>query len=132
MAVLAGMLLFITSSSDATANLLFDRRKLPAFRLNFDLWQDYSVILETNQWEISNPAGLKITDISASHCFWWKAFIPIDTDNFIVSEIKYVFRELYSFLSRRGLAIGNPPDFDHNCGKLRVPASGLAVLSDTR
>jgi hypothetical protein len=132
MAVLAGMLLFITSSSDATANLLFDRRKLPAFRLNFDLWQDYSVILETNQWEISNPAGLKITDISASHCFWWKAFIQIDTDNFIVSEIKYVFRELYSFLSRRGLAIGNPPDFDHNCGKLRVPASGLAVLSDTR
>jgi hypothetical protein len=114
------MLLFITSSSDATANLVFDRCNLPAFRLNFDLWQDYSVILDTTEWEISNPVGLKITDKSASHCFWWKAFIQIDADNLIISEIKYVFRELYSFFLRRGLVIGNPPDFDHNYGKLSV------------
>jgi hypothetical protein len=114
------MLLFITASTDATANLLFEKFSLSAFRLNFDLWQDYSVALESQGWEISNPAGLKITDKTATHCFWWKAFVSIDADEFVVAEIKYVFTELYASFSRRGLLVGNPRDFDNHYGKLRV------------
>jgi hypothetical protein len=36
------MLLFITGSRDVTTNPLFENCKLAAFRLNYDLWQDYS------------------------------------------------------------------------------------------
>ena len=114
------MFLFITSSGDVTANMLFENFALSAFRLNFDLWQDYAVLLEPDRWKITNPAGLQITSETASHCFWWKAFAPapIDADDFVVAEIKYVLHELYASFLRRGLIVGNPPDFDRHCGKL--------------
>jgi hypothetical protein len=115
------MLLFITRSSDATADLLFEKCNLLAFRLNFDLWQDYSVVLEPDQWEISNPVGLKITSNNATHCFWWKALsLDIDIDDYLVSEIKYVFRELYGWFLRRGLTVGNSPDFHNRLGKMQI------------
>ena len=69
------MLLFITGAGDATANLLFEKCSLPAFRLNIDLWQEYSLVLKPDRWEISNPAGLRITSESATHCFWWAALL---------------------------------------------------------
>src|SRR5215467_7625240 len=116
------MLLFITASRDATADLLFENFDLKAFRLNSDLWRDYTVALEPDRWEISNPAGLKITSETATHCFWWKVFtpVPIDAEDYVVAEIKYVFRELYASFSRRALVVGNPPDYDIHCGKLRT------------
>lgn len=36
------MLLVITGSRDVAADLLFQNRNLDTFRLNYDLWQDYS------------------------------------------------------------------------------------------
>jgi hypothetical protein len=115
------MLLLITGSSDATADLLIQNCKLSVFRLNFDLWQDYSVNFHPDHWEISNPAGHRITDKTATHCFWWKAFnFLIEADEFVVSEVKYVFRELYGWFLHRGLALGNPPDFHNHFGKLQI------------
>jgi hypothetical protein len=115
------MLLFITTAGDATANLLFEKCNLPAFRLNIDLWQEYSVVLKPDRWEISNPAGLRITSESATHCFWWKAFnVPLEGDRYLVSEIRYLFRELYGSFRRRGLVVGNPPDFHNDLGKMQI------------
>jgi hypothetical protein len=89
--------------------------------LNFDLWQDYSVVMRTGEWEIANPAGFRISSKSASHCFWWKPFqSKIKGDGFLVSEIKYVFRELYNYFFHRGLIVGNPPDFHNRLGKLQI------------
>jgi hypothetical protein len=115
------MLLFITGSHDVHANLLLENCNLAAFRLNYDLWQDYSIRCEPGRWEIANPAGRIITSESATHCFWWKAFnYSIDADQYVVAEIKYLFRELYCSFLRRGLVVGNPPDFHHHCGKLEI------------
>jgi hypothetical protein len=115
------MLLLITESGNVTANLLFENCNLPAFRLNFDLWQDYSINFRPDRWEIASPAGRTITSECATHCCWWKAFGPrLDADVYLVSEVKYVFRELYGSFLRRGLAVGNPPDYHHRCGKLQI------------
>jgi len=115
------MLLFITGSCDVHANLLLENCNLAAFRLNYDLWQDYSIRFEPGRWEIASPAGRTITSESATHCFWWKAFnFRIEADPYLVAEIKYVFRELYGMFLRRGLTVGNPPDFHNQCGKLQI------------
>jgi hypothetical protein len=115
------MLLFITGSGDVHANLLLENCNLPAFRLNYDLWQDYSIRCQPGQWEIANPLGRTITSESATHCFWWKAFhYGIDADQYVIAEIKYLLRELYGSFLRRGLVVGNPPDFHHHCGKLQI------------
>ena len=115
------MLLFITGSGDVTANLLFENCNLAAFRLNYDLWQDYSIRFAPDRWEITNPVGRTITSETATHCFWWKAFhYRFDADQYIVAEIKYVFRELYGSFLRRGLVVGNPPTFHDDCGKLHI------------
>jgi len=115
------MLLFITSSLDMHANLLLENCNLAAFRLNYDLWQDYSFRLEPRQWEITNPAGRTITSETATHCFWWKPFnVEIEVDNYLVAEIKYLFRELYGSFLSRGLTVGNPPDFHNRLGKLQI------------
>jgi hypothetical protein len=115
------MLLLITASRDATANLLYENCNLAAFRLNYDLWQDYSIRFQPDRWEIANPTGRTITSESATHCFWWKAFnFPIAADSYLIAEIKYLFRELYGTFLRRGLTVGNPPDFHNQCGKLQI------------
>ncbi len=115
------MLLFITGWRDMHANLLLEDCHLQAFRLNYDLWQDYSFRFEPGRWEIANPAGRSITSETATHCFWWKAFnSPIEADQYLVAEITYVFRELHGSFLNRGLTVGNPPDFHNRCGKLQI------------
>lgn len=116
------MLLFITASCNLTADLLFEQSDFSAFRLNFDLWRDYAVLLEPNHWEIRNPVGLTITSETATHCYWWKAFSSavVDPEHYVEAEIKYMFQELYAWFLRRGLVVGNPPDFHSRCGKLQI------------
>jgi len=115
------MLLVLTTSGDVTADLLFEKFGHSAFRLNLDLWRDYSLVLQPDRWEISNPTNFKITGRSASHCFWWKTLQSTTKDDkYIAAEIKYVFRELYGWFLRRGLVVGNSPDFHNRLGKLQI------------
>lgn len=131
------MLLVLTTSFDVTMDIVIQRLSVPVFRLNFDLWRDYCVIMRPHAWEISNPVGLRINSNNATHCLWWKAFNPkIEGDVSVVAEIKYVFRELYNWFGRRGLIVGNSPDFHNHLGKLhileiaapffRIPSSSIA------
>jgi hypothetical protein len=116
---------------DVTADVLFERFGRLAFRLNLDLWRDYLLVLRPNRWEIANPAGLKITSESATHCFWWKAQLSRaakrqqapavqQDDSYLAAEVRYVFHELYGWFLRRGLVVGNPPDFHNRLGKLAI------------
>lgn len=115
------MFLFITASRDVHANLLLENFNLNAFRLNYDLWQDYSIQLEPGRWQIANPAGRIVTSETATHCFWWKPFnSPIHADPYLVAEITYVFRELYGSFLTRGLTVGSSPDFHNRYGKLQI------------
>lgn len=56
-----------------------------------------------------------------SKAFFWKAFHATAHDeSFIHEEVKYIFREIYSWCLVRGRVKGNPPDFHNRYGKLAI------------
>ena len=114
------MLLLITSSGDATADLLISQFKKPVFRFNLDIYNEYKFTLDPYRWEIENPTGLKIDNTIAKRCVWWKAFLSLsDEDLYVRSEVRYVANEIYSWFEHKGLVIGNAPSTDESLGKVR-------------
>jgi hypothetical protein len=73
-------------------------------------------------WKITNPAGHSINSETVTSCFWWKAFnfYLLNQEEFIVEEVKYIFRELYHWCRLRGLTKGNPHDFHNHMGKINI------------
>jgi hypothetical protein len=73
-------------------------------------------------WKITNPAGHSIDSETVTSCFWWKAFnfYLLKQDEFIVEEVKYIFRELYHWCRLRRLTRGNPHDFHNHMGKINI------------
>ena len=114
------MLLLLTGSEDGTADRIVRESKLPLFRFNLDLFSDYNIEISPGRWRITNPTGRSIDSENASRVFWWKAFsYGLDQDAFLHEELKYIFRELYSWFGDRHLLIGNPPDLESRIGKLK-------------
>lgn len=114
------MLLILTGSKDGTVDRIIRLSSLPIFRLNIDLFFDYQISITPGHWEISDPTGRSISSKNASRVFWWKAFsYGHDQESFLYEELKYIFREIYSWFGVRGLIIGNPPDTEHRIGKIR-------------
>jgi hypothetical protein len=115
------MLLLITGSYDGTADRLVLSYGPGVFRLNYDLWRHYHLSFDNDGWSIRNPAGLEISSKTVSAVFWWKAFAFFTSDDrFIKSEVKYVFREIYGWCCRRGIAKGNSIDFHNTLGKMNI------------
>jgi len=115
------MLLVLTGSKDGTADLLFSKIGNKGFRLNYDIFSDYSVVLQPDHWSIENPTGLKITNLTATSAFWWKAFnYFIDEENYVAEEVKYVFREIYGWFLARALTKGNNPEYHRFNGKIQL------------
>ncbi|MCG5240958.1 hypothetical protein ACIU1J_30175 [Azospirillum doebereinerae] len=117
------MLFFITTSYDATVDLLISHLEDDqGFRLNYDLWHDYGLEFTARGWRVSDPVGRSISSETITGCFWWKAFNDLmpDVDQYVVDEIKYHLKELYGWCSLRGLVAGNPPDFHNRLGKLNI------------
>lgn len=116
------MLLLITGSGDGSSDLIVSRLGRQVFRFNYDLFADYKLSFSPQQWEIENPAGLKISSRTATSVFWWKAFnfYLLDQEPFIVEEVKYIFRELYHWCRKRGLTKGNPHDYHNHMGKMNI------------
>ena len=116
------MLLLITGSSDGTSNLLAGKLGTKVFRFNYDLFLDYSLEFTTDYWEIINPAGHSISSKTVTSAFWWKAFnfYLLDQEEFIVEEVKYIFREIYHWCRLRGLVKGIPHDFHNHMGKINI------------
>jgi hypothetical protein len=114
------MLLLLTGSSDGTADRIVQQSELPVFRFNLDLFSEYKIIHNVENWSITNPAGLTISSETATRVFWWKAFsYGLDLDSFLLEELRYFFRELYSWFGYRNAIIGNPPNTENIIGKLR-------------
>lgn len=117
------MLLLITGSDDGTSDLIVSRLgHQNVFRFNYDLFKDYELEFRTDYWEITNPAGHKITSKTVTSAFWWKAFnfYLLDQEKLIVEEVKYIFRELFHWCRLRGLTKGNPHDFHNHLGKINL------------
>jgi hypothetical protein len=115
------MLLALTGSVDGTADILFSRIGARAFRFNYDIFSEYSVLLRPDSWSIENPTGLKIDNTTASAAFWWKAFnFFIDEDDYVSEEVKYIFREIYGWFIARNLVKGTNPEFHRYRGKLNL------------
>lgn len=116
------MLLLITGSEDGTSNAICGKLENKVFRLNYDIFNHYSFEFTPHSWNISNPSGHTISSATVSSCLWWKAFNfeLVNQDNFVVEEVKYVFRELYAWCRLRGLNKGNPYDFHNQLGKVNL------------
>jgi len=115
------MLLLLTGSDNRTSDRIVNHFGLDVFRLNFDLWSDYSITFSPNSWEIKNPAGHSISSKTVSRVFYWKAFsYPINEDKLVAAEINYIFREIYSWCVSRGMQRGNPFYFHQVCGKINI------------
>lgn len=117
------MLLLITGSQDGTSSLLVEALgNKKVFRFNFDLFNDYKLEFTPHYWRITNPAGHAIDSESVTSCFWWKAFnfYLLNQEEFIVEEVKYIFRDLYHWCRLRGLTKGNPHDFHNHMGKMNI------------
>jgi hypothetical protein len=117
------MLLLITGSGDGTSNLLVSEiGSQNVFRFNYDLFNQYTLEFKPDYWKITNPVGHAIDSKTVSSCFWWKAFnfYLLDQEDFIVEEVKYIFREIYHWCRLEGLAKGNPHDFHNHMGKINI------------
>jgi hypothetical protein len=117
------MLLLITGSLDGTADLLVNEvGSSNCFRFNYDLYKEYRLEFTPSYWSITNPSGHSINSDTVSSAFWWKAFnfYIQDQEEFIVEEVKYVFRELYHWCRLKELTKGNPHDFHNRLGKLNI------------
>ena len=117
------MLLLITGSHDGTSSLLVaEIGNENVFRFNYDLFKDYILEFTPEHWKITNPAGHSIDSNTVTSCFWWKAFnfYLIDQEQFIVEEVKYIFREIYHWCRLRGLTKGTPHDFHNHMGKMNI------------
>ena len=116
------MLLLLTGSTDGTSDLLVSRLGKNVFRFNFDLYNEYELEFTPNIWCITNPVGHSINSNTVTTAFWWKVFnyYLLDQEQFIVEEVKYIFRELYHHCRLQGLARGVPYDFHNHYGKLNI------------
>jgi len=77
-------ILVITSSFDYTVDYLIDRySNVPFYRLNVDMFGNYSIKISEKGWEITSPSGV-ITDKETQSIYYRKPVLPsldsIDTD----------------------------------------------------
>ncbi|QWC98079.1 hypothetical protein G6729_06720 [Polynucleobacter paneuropaeus] len=117
------MLLLITGSQDGTSSLLvLELGQENVFRFNYDLFSDYSLEFTPDYWKITNPVGHSIDSNQVTSAFWWKAFnfYLMNQEEFIVEEVKYIFREIYHWCRLRGLVRGLPHDFHNHMGKMNI------------
>jgi hypothetical protein len=129
------VLLLITGSRDGTSDAICRKLENKVFRINYDLFNEYFFEFTPDKWQISNPLGHTISSESISTCLWWKAFNfdLVDQDNFVVEEVKYIFRELYAWCRLRKLTKGNPYNFHNSLGKINLLdiASKYFVVPET-
>jgi hypothetical protein len=126
------MLLALTGSLDGSVDLVISNAESTVFRLNIDLIHRYKLILQPDYWSIEDPTGRKISSETATRAWWWKAFnYGLGGDPMYESEVKYVFREIYSWFAERNAIVGNPPDLENRLGKitqLRIAEEFLPTL----
>ena len=116
------MLLIFSLSGDGTASLLARRFFPNSFRLNYDIWRDYSIEQTPKGWRIEDPTGRFINSNCVTRALWWKTFNIdlVSIDPMIAADIRYAIREIYADTRRKGILRGNPPDWHRHWGKTAI------------
>ena len=134
-----GVLLLISNSYDATADLLVSRLgKEKVFRFNFDLWHDYHFEITPKDFFISDPSGREIVNDQVAKALWRKpvsrvAYRPAsrtDEDRYYDGEMLYAMRDLVNLLWLDGKIVLVEPFAELHAGKfvqLRLAAAHLQV-----
>lgn len=124
------MLLLITGSYDGTSDRIVSAYGDGVFRLNYDLWRDYKLSFSSDGWVIENPHNGLIIDLSTVRtAFWWKPFVfPLDEDQYVQEELKYIYRDIYGWCVDKGIARGNHFTYHSILGKITILRKALCYF----
>jgi hypothetical protein len=111
--------LIITNSYDATSDILINYiGSHNIFRLNFDRYFETSIKIDSNGIKLKVGEN-EISDKDIIKVLWRKPFnIDLDIDNFLKSELKYIFREIYNFFHKQNKTILILPNIERYKGKI--------------
>lgn len=120
------MILVLTNSLDGTVDHLLRQTEEPIFRLNIDLWQEYTISIKPRGFQLSDHHGREINERSMTSCYWRKvSFNSIDVvplegslDNWLSAQWRYVFRELWNISREMGKARLTEAGAERRFGKL--------------
>ncbi len=117
-------LLIITNSYDVTTDLLLDRlEEQSAFRLNFDQFSQYSVLINKGGFSIEDPVGRRVSSQSVCKAYWRKPFnAPQELEHpcaaYVGAELRYVLTELVNLLWAKEALVLVEPYAERRTGKL--------------
>jgi hypothetical protein len=137
--VMHGVLLVVTNSYDATADLLVSRLgKDQVFRFNFDLWSEYRFEISARDFFLADPSGREITSARVAKLLWrkpvsrtpWRRASRTSEDRYYDGEMLYAMRELVNLLWLEGKVVLVEPFAELHAGKfvqLRLASAHLQV-----
>lgn len=111
--------LIITNSFDVTTDLLIEQIGTEnIFRLNFDLLDDYSILINDFSFKINSPIK-EISENEISKVYWRKPFsVSNKLSEYEYQEKKQIVRGIFNILFVQGKAIITNPYKDFAIGKL--------------
>ncbi len=111
--------LILTDSYDATTDLLVHYvGNDNIFRLNIDKWEETRIHITKELIKFS-IAGNEVSDNEISKVLWRKPLNnDLETDNYISSELKYIFREIFNCFSHQNKTILVTPNIERYIGKI--------------
>ena len=133
------VLLLVTNSFDTTADLIVHRLGADkVFRLNFDIWSDYSFEITPSGFRIADPTGRAVDQSMVAKVLWRKPWsrVPFrpssrtDEDRYYDQEVWYAIRDLVNLLWLENRIVLVEPYADQRAGKfvqMRVAAKHLQV-----
>lgn len=111
--------LILTDSYDATTDLLVHYIGSDnIFRLNIDKWHETKIHISYESIKLS-VLNNEISDKEISKVLWRKPLnYELETDNYISSELKYIFREIFNYFSVQNKTILIIPNIERYVGKV--------------
>lgn len=111
--------LILTDSYDATTDLLIHYIGNDyIFRLNIDKWNETKFQLSNKSIKLS-VLNNEIHDKEISKVLWRKPLnYELEIDNYISSELKYIFREIFNYFSYQNKTILITPNIERYVGKI--------------
>ena len=73
------MIFFLSSKISGSTNILmeiFEKRKIPAFRFNLDMFDSYRIMWDNDEFEVSDPVGRVCRSSEITKMVFYKGLIP--------------------------------------------------------
>lgn len=73
------MFFFLSSKISGSTNILmeiFEKRKIPAFRFNLDMFDSYRIMWDNDEFEVSDPVGRVCRSSEITKMVFYKGLIP--------------------------------------------------------